>query len=460
MERPLFWHQGLFLQPQHFQLEDRYLQHLFRPVYKFLHPCIRGVGDLEIAQEALNGGTFSLIRGEFLFPDMSYTGFPGNALCEPRLFGDAWGEAGRPLTVYAGLKKFKNDGENVTVLEKLDNLAEVTTRFVTSTEPDQVQDLHRNGPDAQVKQLFYVLKLFFETEKEQLGDYTLIPIARLQREGEKVVLSEQFIPPCMNIAGSGVLFKLVGDIRDQLAARVHQLEGYKKERGIHTAEFGARDMVFLLALRSLNRYVPLLNHLTESDGAHPWDVYAVLRQLTGELSCFSTQVNLSDADTEDSGLLPAYKHESLWDCFSAARSLITVLLDEITAGPEYVLELAYDGAYFASEMPPAIFEGRNRFYLVFETDQDPDAFTASLETISKLSSREALPILIARSLPGLTLEHLPTPPQELPRRPRSIYFRINHHGEQWAQVQKGNNIALYWDAAPQDLKIELMVAGG
>jgi len=418
------------------------------------------VGDLEIAQEALNGGTFSLIRGEFLFPDMSYTGFPGNALCEPRLFGDAWGEAGRPLTVYAGLKKFKNDGENVTVLEKLDNLAEVTTRFVTSTEPDQVQDLHRNGPDAQVKQLFYVLKLFFETEKEQLGDYTLIPIARLQREGEKVVLSEQFIPPCMNIAGSGVLFKLVGDIRDQLAARVHQLEGYKKERGIHTAEFGARDMVFLLALRSLNRYVPLLNHLTESDGAHPWDVYAVLRQLTGELSCFSTQVNLSDADTEDSGLLPAYKHESLWDCFSAARSLITVLLDEITAGPEYVLELAYDGAYFASEMPPAIFEGRNRFYLVFETDQDPDAFTASLETISKLSSREALPILIARSLPGLTLEHLPTPPQELPRRPRSIYFRINHHGEQWAQVQKGNNIALYWDAAPQDLKIELMVAGG
>lgn len=460
MERPLFWHQGLFLQPQHFQLEDRYLQHLFRPVYKFLHPCIRGVGDLEIAQEALNGGTFSLIRGEFLFPDMSYTGFPGNALCEPRLFEDAWGEAGRPLTVYAGLKKFKSDGENVTVLEKLDNLAEVTTRFVTSTEPDQVQDLHRNGPDAQVKQLFYVLKLFFETEKEQLGDYTLIPIARLQREGEKVVLSEQFIPPCMNIAGSGVLFKLVGDIRDQLAARVHQLEGYKKERGIHTAEFGARDMVFLLALRSLNRYVPLLNHLTESDGAHPWDVYAVLRQLTGELSCFSTQVNLSDADTEDSGLLPAYNHESLWDCFSAARSLITVLLDEITAGPEYVLELAYDGAYFASEMPPAIFEGRNRFYLVFETDQDPDAFTASLETISKLSSREALPILIARSLPGLTLEHLPTPPQELPRRPRSIYFRINHHGEQWAQVQKGNNIALYWDAAPQDLKIELMVAGG
>ena len=460
MERPLFWHQGLFLQPQHFQLEDRYLQHLLEPVYKFLHPCLWGVGSLEIAQEALNGGTFSLINGEFLFPDMSYVGFPGNSLCEARLFEDAWGEAGQPLTVYAGLKNFKNEGKNVTVLETLDDLTAVTTRFVTATAPDEVQDQHQNGPDAQVKRLSYVLKLFFGAEKEQLGDYTLIPIARLQRKGEKIVLSEQFIPPGLNIAGSGVLFKLVTDIRDQLAARVHQLEGYKKERGIHTAEFGARDMVFLLALRSLNRYVPLLNHLTESGAAHPWDIYAVLRQLAGELSCFSTQVNLSDADTEDSGLLPTYNHESLWNCFATARSLITKLLDEITAGPEYVLELAYDGAYFASEMPPAMFEGQNRFYLIFETEHDPDAFIASLETISKLSSREALPILIARSLPGLALEYLSTPPQELPRRPGSLYFKINHHGEQWAQVQKGNNIALYWDAAPQDVKVELMVTGG
>jgi type VI secretion system protein ImpJ len=460
MERPLFWHQGLFLQPQHFQLEDRYLQHLFKPVYKFLHPCLWGIGELEIAQEALNGGTVSLIKGEFLFPDMSYVGASANALCEARLFEDAWGEAGQPLTVYVGLKKFKNEGENVTVLESLDDLTAVTTRFVTTAAPEEVQDLHQNGPDAQVKRLFYVLKLFFETEKKQLGDYTLMPIARLQREGEKVVLSEQFIPPVLNVAGSAVLLKLVTDIRDQLAARVHQLEGYKKERGIHTAEFGARDMVFLLALRSLNRYVPMLNHLTEAGGAHPMDIYSVLRQLTGELSSFSTQVNLSDTDTEDSGLLPAYHHESAWDCFARARSLITRLLDEITAGPEYVLELAYDGAYFASEMSQTIFEGQNRFYLVFETQQEPESFIASLETISKLSSREALPILIARSLPGLTLEHLSSPPQELPRRAGSLYFKINHHGEQWAQVQKGNNIALYWDAAPEDLKVELMVTGG
>jgi type VI secretion system protein ImpJ len=36
---------------------------------------------------------------------------------------------------------------------------------------------------------------------------------------------------------------------------------------------------------------------------------------------------------------------------------------------------------------------------------------------------------------------------------------VNHHSDQWALVQKGNNIALYWDSAPEDLEVELMVAG-
>ncbi|MFH1147859.1 MAG: type VI secretion system baseplate subunit TssK, partial [Pseudomonadota bacterium] len=48
----------------------------------------------------------------------------------------------------------------------------------------------------------------------------------------------------------------VREIRDQIAGRSRQLEEYKTQRGIQTAEFGTRDMVYFLALRSLNRYVP------------------------------------------------------------------------------------------------------------------------------------------------------------------------------------------------------------
>ncbi len=96
MERPLFWHQGLFLQPQHFQLEDVHFQSLMTPFHRFLQPHLWGTGDLEIQKAALGNRSFDLLRGEFLFPDMTYVVFPGNALIEARSFDDAWVEGGKP----------------------------------------------------------------------------------------------------------------------------------------------------------------------------------------------------------------------------------------------------------------------------------------------------------------------------------------------------------------------------
>ena len=459
MERPLFWHQGLFLQPQHLQLEDVHFQSLLTPLHRFLQPHFWGTGDFEIRKAALGNRSFDLLRGEFLFPDRTYAVFPGNALIGARSFDEAWVEGGKPMTVFVGLKKWNDVGENVTVLSDLENFSDVTTRFVTAVDPEEAPDLHQGGPRAQVKRLYHVLKIFWETERDQLGDYVLIPVAQLERVGEEITLSEHFVPPCLSITSSEPLVKLVKEIRDQIAARGHQLESYKRERGIHAAEFGARDMVYLLALRSLNRYVPLVFHLTESHQVHPWTVYGILRQLIGELSSFAERVNMMGELEDGTHLIPGYDHRGLWGCFGAAQSLVTQLLDEITAGPEYMIQLVYDGTYYAAELSPTIFEGRNRFYLVFETEEDPQSVLRSLETIAKLHSRESLPILIARALPGIKLEHFPIPPQELPRRAHSIYFQIDHHSDQWPHVQKAHNIALYWDTAPEDLNVELMVVG-
>jgi type VI secretion system protein ImpJ len=459
IQRPLFWHQGLFLQPQHFQLLDLSFQSLLTPFHHFIEPHFWGLGEIEIQKAALGRRSFNLLKGNFLFPDGSYTVLPGNALIEARPFDVAWVEGGKPFPAYIGLKKWNEAGENVTVLDKLENLSEITTRFVTTADPEEMKDLHSGGPKGQVKRLYYVLKIFWETERDQLGDYVLIPLAQLERVGEEIKISEHYIPPCLTISGSESLFKIVKEIRDQISARSHQLEEYKSQRGIQTAEFGSRDMVYLLALRSLNRYVPILFHFTETQQVHPWTIYGVLRQMIGELSSFSERVNVMGELEDGTRILPNYDHRSLWECFSAAQALITQLLDEITAGPEYVIRLIYDGTYYAADLKPAIFEGRNRFYLVLKTEEDPKFLLQSLGTVAKLSAREYLPILIARALPGIGLEHLPVPPQELPRRARSIYFGVDHHSDQWAQVQKGHNIALYWDNAPEDLEVELMVVG-
>jgi type VI secretion system protein ImpJ len=459
MERPLYWHQGLFLQPQHFQLQDRYTQSLIEPLHQKLKPHFWGVGSMTIEQAALGTGVFALSEGSFLFADNTYAVLNENAVMQPRSFGTAWEDGGNTFMVFIGVRKFSKSGENVTIVDDLGELKDVRSRYVATNEAEDVQDLHSNGPNASVRRMQLVLKLFWQTEMEQFGDHESIPVAVLVRDGENVVLSDHFIPPCLTIDGSHPLERLVKEVRDQISARCRQLEAFKRDRGIHSAEFGSRDMVFLLALRSLNRYVSQLIHITESTQVHPWSAYGVLRQLMGELSTFSERVSVTGEETSGKELMPGYHHQQLWQCFSSAQSLIIRLLDEITAGPEYMIALHFDGTYYSTELQPVMFEGRNRFFIAVESESDPQSVLQSMEQIAKISSREYLPILIARALPGVRMEYQQVAPQELPRRANTLYFQIDHHGEQWQQVQKGSNLALYWDSAPDDLNVELMIVG-
>jgi len=457
---PIFWHQGLILQPHHFQLFDRSVRMLLDPINDYLAPHFWGVGKMDILLAALGTRSFQLAKGGFLFPDGTHVVFPGNAIVEPRQFEDGWVAGGKPFTILLGLRKWNDRGENVTVVESLEDVSRVTTRFATPADAEEWKDIHAGGPPGKVKRLHYVLKVFWETERELLGDYLLIPIAQLERMGEEIVMSPQFAPPSLTLAASDPLLRIVKEIRDQIASRSRQLEEFKQQRGIQNAQFGSRDMVFLLALRSLNRYVPVLFHLTETRQVHPWSVYCQLRQLVGELSTFSEKITvMGEVTGGDESPLPPYDHLNPRECFATAQQLIARLLDEITAGPEYVIPLSYDGTYFAAEMRPVHFESRNRYYLVLRTEEESNSVIQAIDTVVKLSSRERLPLLIARALPGVGLEHLPIPPQELPRRSYSVYFSVNSNSDQWALIEKGNNIALYWDNAPEDLEVELMLVG-
>lgn len=177
IQRPLFWHQGLFLQPQHFQLFDRSFQSLLRPFHNFIEPHFWGLGEIEIQKTALGIKSFNLLKGIFLFPDGTYVVLPGNALFEARTFNEAWVEGGKPFPIYIGIKRWNDAGENVTVLDTLENISVITTRFVSLADPEEVKDLHSGGPSGQIKRLHYVLKIIWETEREQFGDY--IPLFRI-----------------------------------------------------------------------------------------------------------------------------------------------------------------------------------------------------------------------------------------------------------------------------------------
>jgi type VI secretion system protein ImpJ len=304
------------------------------------------------------------------------------------------------------------------------------------------------------------LKIFWENELEELNNYYLIPLAQLVRDGKEIKLSDKFIPPTISVSGSDELVKIIKDIRDQVSSRCRQLEEYKSPREIQSTNFESGYMIYLLALRSLNRFVPVLFHLTETPNIHPWIYYGVLRQLIGELSTFTENISAAGELFDGTKVLPLYDHRNLWTCFSAVHDLVGNMLNRIIIGPEHIIRLKRDGNYFKGEIPVSAFDSRNAFYLVVRTDEEPDKVPEDIQKIAKLSSSEYIGTVISRALHGINLEQSPVPPPGLPKRPNSFYFKIDHYSSQWGEVQRSQNISFYWDTAPEDAVAQIVVLRG
>jgi len=455
--RPILWRHGLFLQPQHFQLNDLFQQSRLAPLWEFIRPQFWGVAELNIQESALSTMTFEMLNGRFLFPDGTYVVFPGNAVLEPRSFDDAWENRDKPLTVYLGLRKISQVEANVEVVSEMKGLNDVTTRFVASATPDDVQDLYVNGQTGQVQGMLYHLRLFWESEKDQLDNYDLIPVARLEMMTERVRLLPGFIPPVLSLGRSERLFAIMRDIRDRLAARGRQLEGYKKLKSLDTGESDSHYTSYIMALACLNRHIPVLSQMCESGAAHPFDAYAALRQLIGELSTFSVSVDVM-GETADGNKIPPYNHTGLWECFSQALNVIETALADFVTGPEYICMLEREGDTFSIDsFNKEIIQPRNHFFLVFWTTLELGQLLDALNRLTKVASKQYLPTIIKRALAGIELSFMAQPPREAPGRSNCFFFRLDESGKLWERIVTDQSIALYWDGAPADLKVELMV---
>lgn len=455
--RPLLWRHGLFLQPQHLQLNDLFLESRLAPVWEFLQPYFWGVAEMNIQESALSTMSFEILSGKFLFPSGVYALFPGNAVIEPRSFVDASENWDKPMTIYLGLRTMSQMEANVTVVEELRGLADIKTRFVAASAPEEVRDLYFNGQTAQVQGMQYQLRLFWETEKALLDNYEIIPIARLERITERVRLLPGFIPPVLSLRSSDRLFALVRDIRDRLAARGRQLEGYKRLKNLETGESESRYISYIMALACLNRHIPVLSQMCESGTANPYNAYLALRQLVAELSTFSTSVDVM-GETLTGDTVPPYSHTALWDCFSRVQNAIEIALSDFITGPEYIIPLERDGDIFKAEkLSPDIFQPRNHYYLVLGTSLELQEIFASLAHLARVTSLSYLPTITKRALAGIELSYLAQPPREALSNSNSYYFRLNETDKQWESIVNEQSLAMHWEGAPQDLKVELMV---
>ena len=191
-DSPPFWEHGVFLQPQHFQMERLQAQRMMAAVLPLLNPYLWGLRRLAINEAALGSGSFEIVSLELLLPTGEWALVPDNATLPPRNFQEVWTNPETPLTVQVGLAVLREQGGNVFRSDDPAQAAE-TFRFTAPLSPEAVPDLYGDGPGAEVQTLRYNLRLCFGPEEgEGLWRF---PVARLIRDGERVRLDPRFAPP-------------------------------------------------------------------------------------------------------------------------------------------------------------------------------------------------------------------------------------------------------------------------
>lgn len=459
LSKPLLWHQGLFLQPQHMQYLDQYHRDFAVALATKTRPHAWGLIQLDVDLDALQSGSFLVRRLDALFPDGTLVSFPDNAVLAPRNFEAAWTDRKQNLPVYLALKRANPQG-NVTLVSDSAEALGAGTRFASLAAGIEYADQYQNSGQAIVKQLDYVLKLCFGEERDALEDYIFLPLAELTQEGKEFRLDEHFIPPCINIGASRVINTLMLTLRNNLLGRVRVLESYKSASNNQQGGLSAAAVSNRMALQTLARYIPMLNHLMDAEQIHPWDVYGIIRQLAGELTTFSGKMDLSD--DADGGLhVPRYDHDNLGHCFAQALDAIGQMLNELTIGPELLVTLKREDANkFVGALTKDFFERKHSIYLMLRTREPFNDLLDSFINFSKLGATGQVDVYARRALPGVNLIHLQSKPIGVTGHPNAQYFLIEREGHEWGYVQDSGQIGLIWNDAPEDLVVEIVLVRG
>lgn len=451
---PVFWEHGVFLQPQHFQLE--YIQSVRRTAaaLALLNPYLWGVRRLEVNENSIANGVFEVVSMELLLPSGEWAFCPGNAWLPPRSFAEKWTNPEEPLTVYAAIAEFRESGDNVVKAASPEEAPE-NFRYAAPLEPDAVPDYYGNGADMDVSTLRYNMRLCFGDEG---GALWKIPIARLIRDGERVRLDGRMAPPCVDISAVPALHRLVRDVSDTLISRSRHLDEYKIDAS-GESRVGAQSGGALLfaVLGTLARGIPEINRWLEAPSAHPWNVYASLCRVAGELSIFAPDMSPLGETRGGARAIPPYNHGDLYGCFNAVARVITRLVDSLVMGPQYIFDLepAAAAGTFSAVMPRgSLAAGEYDYWLLLRSSHES---LPSFAMIGKLAPAAEMTDIVAQALPGVRMRRSEQPPMGLPRRADTLYFRIDTSDSLWRLLERDGEISYSLPGAPEDLRVQLAV---
>lgn len=436
-DNKVLWTEGMFLRSQHFQQTDRYFESLVRAVASNIRACPWGITELEIDDARLATGVIAINRCKGVFEDGTPFEISGQTEHTPILEPPA---NLKNATIYLGLPARRPGG--VEAAATMDDAAE--TRYV-GQEIEVADTLRGSASDALITVARMRLSLFHE--KQELGGYTLLPIARLveRHADDSIVLDAKFIPSTLKCSAVGPLANAISEISGVLHHRGEEIAARLGTPG----GAGVAEITDFLLLQVVNRHEALFGHYASLDSLHPEQLYATSVALAGELATFLGNNNRP-------ATFPPYRHRDLQQTFEPVLENLRMMFSKQTerTAESIPLEKRRFGIRVAKIRDTSLFKDA-MFVLAATSSLDTEVLRANLPKRITIGSVERIRELVNLSIGGVSISPLPAEPRQIPFRKGMIHFEINTSAKEWATVKGSGGMAVHVSGEMPDLSLEL-----
>ncbi|MDR0630303.1 MAG: type VI secretion system baseplate subunit TssK [Treponema sp.] len=283
-EELLHWNDGQFLQPHHFQYQQRIVSGYIRHNRSFFLPFAYGLLDFELDLEALQGGRVAVKRFSAVMADGLELSMPGNCILKPLDLSDALKENPTGLTVYVASPYWSEFEVNLGDEENPKG------KKLYLTQKKRVRD--ENSGDNEITLLTRRINARLVTDLDDTKDMQLLPVLKLSVLTQEIShplikVNEKYLPPFMMLTVEDPLFNmalgLMSDIRrcrDKLQNTLITQRGEDESFSRADALDDARS---ILLLRTLNFYTIRLASLLVDGFITPFTLYLELASLLSEL---------------------------------------------------------------------------------------------------------------------------------------------------------------------------------
>jgi type VI secretion system protein ImpJ len=441
----LVWSEGMYLGPHHFQAQSRYFEDSVRFAIAGLYFAPNGLGGYELDREALLNGTLSLVHARGILPDGLVFQMPeADPLPPARNISELFSPVRESVTVYLAIPPRIPDGLNCALEGDGEN---TSARYIA--ESVILHDDNTGRDEKPVRVGRKNIRLLLDTELTP--SMVALPIARIRRDGSgHFVFDPQFIPPCLEIGASERLMVMLRRLVEILEEKSANLTRAKQGGAKSSAGWSSQEVANFWFLHCVNAALAPLRHFCFSKRGHPEALFVELLHLAGALCTFGLE---SHPRT-----LPLYDHQNLQECFEALDEHIRRHLELLMPTNCIPIPLTpLDNYYWSGPVPDQRCLGGCRWIFAIRSKIGEADLIERTPRLIKLCSKDFVPRLVQRALPGLGLTQIPIPPAAISPRLETQYFAVNRAGPCWDHIVLTRQVGVYVPGEIPQPEIELLV---